>query len=582
MTVTDEFRAARDHLVSLQQDWDRAREEFVWPRFEHFNFGLDWFDQLAASPERRDQDALIILEEDGSRLTRTFAQLSRDSNKVANWLRERGVRRGDRVILMLNNQVELWESMLACIKLGAVVIPTTTQMGPTDLTDRVERAGASWAVAGVADAAKFASVPGDYTVVYVPGVRAGSDPVEAPELPGRTCLDYREAHSRSDELEPETPTGGDDTLLLYFTSGTTSKPKLVEHTHTSYPVGHLSTMYWIGLEPGDIHLNVASPGWAKHAWSNFFAPWIAEATILVCNFAKFDASALMSAMDSVGVTSFCAPPTVWRLLIKADLTQLRTPPRKTMSAGEPLNAEVIDQVHRAWGCTIRDGFGQTETTLQVANTPGRRIRIGSMGVPLPGFDVVVVDPVTGEEAGEGELCLRLDPRPVGLMRGYYGDPERTAEAFRDGLYHTGDIVSVDENGVFSYVGRSDDVFKSNDYKISPFELESALVEHPAVLEAAIVPTPDELRLAVPKAFVTLAPGRTGDAATAAEILGYCRTKVAPYKRIRRIEFLELPKTISGKIRRVELRSAETRRSESGQAPEGYGTEYREEDLSLDQ
>lgn len=302
----------------------------------------------------------------------------------------------------------------------------------------------------------------------------------------------------------------------------------------------------------------------------------------MCNFAKFEPSALMSAMDSVGVTSFCAPPTVWRLLIKADLRQPRTPPRKTMSAGEPLNAEVIDQVPRAWGCTIRDGFGQTETTLQVANTPGRRIRIGSMGAPLPGFDIAVVDAVTGDESSEGELCLRPDRRPVGLMRGYYGDPERTAEAFRDGLYHTGDIVSVEENGVFSYVGRSDDVFKSNDYKISPFELESVLVEHPAVLEAAIVPTPDELRLAVSKAFVTLAPGRTGDAATATEILASCRTKVAPSKRIRRIEFLKLPKTSSGTIRRVELRSAETRRSESGRAPEGYGTEYREEDLSLDQ
>lgn len=580
MTVTNEFRSARDHLVSLQQDWQRAREEFEWPRFDHFNFGFDWFDHVAASDERKDQDALIILEEDGSELRRTFGELSRDSNKVANWLREQGVQRGDRVILMLNNQVELWEAMLACIKLEAVMVPTTTQMGPADLEDRVTRAEAKWAMVGMQDAPKFAPVAGDYSVIYVPGAYTPVDHIESPDAGGRTVLNYNEAYDASTELTQDSPTDADETLLLYFTSGTTSKPKLVEHTHTSYPVGHLSTLYWIGLEPGDIHLNVASPGWAKHAWSNFFAPWIAEATIFVYNFRKFDAASLMGVMDKIGVTSLCAPPTVWRMLIKADLSLLQTPPQKTVSAGEPLNAEVIEQVHRAWGCTIRDGFGQTESSLQVANTPGRRIVIGSMGVPLPGFDVVLIDPMTDEEADEGELCLRLDPRPVGLMRGYYGDKAKTDNVFRNGLYHTGDVVSRDENGIFTYVGRADDVFKSSDYKVSPFELESVLVEHPAVLEAAIVPAPDELRLAIPKAFVTLSSGYEPTAETAAEILQFCLSKLPPYKRIRRIEFLELPKTISGKIRRVELRKAEVQRSESGEAPEGYGTEFREEDLSL--
>ncbi|MBD2762667.1 AMP-binding protein [Kocuria sp. cx-116] len=580
MTVTTEFRSARDHLVSLQQDWQRAREEFVWPRFDHFNFGFDWFDQVAASDERKDQDALIILEEDGSQLRRTFGELSRDSHKVANWLREQGVQRGDRVILMLNNQVELWEAMLACIKIEAVMVPTTTQMGPADLEDRVTRAEAKWAIVGMQDAPKFAPVTGNYTVIYVPGAYTPVDRIESPDAGDRTVLNYNEAYTASPELTQDSPTDANETLLLYFTSGTTSKPKLVEHTHTSYPVGHLSTLYWIGLEPGDIHLNVASPGWAKHAWSNFFAPWIAEATIFVYNFRKFDAASLMGVMDDIGVTSLCAPPTVWRMLIKADLSLLRTPPQKTVSAGEPLNAEVIEQVYRAWGCTIRDGFGQTESSLQVANTPGRRIVIGSMGVPLPGFDVVLIDPMTDEEADEGELCLRLDPRPVGLMRGYYGDRAKTEEVFRNGLYHTGDVVSRDENGIFTYVGRADDVFKSSDYKVSPFELESVLIEHPAVMEAAIVPAPDELRLAVPKAFVTLSSGYEPTAEMATEILQFCLSKLPPYKRIRRIEFLELPKTISGKIRRVELRKAEEQRSETGKAPEGYGTEFREEDLSL--
>ncbi|HAN85454.1 MAG TPA: AMP-dependent synthetase, partial [Micrococcus luteus] len=454
------------------------------------------------------------------------------------------------------------------------------RMTSGDLEDRVTRAGAAWAVAGAEDLAKFAGVGEDLHLVHVPGVFAEGPARRAPEVAGHTVLSYDDADDAATELTPAEPTPADETLLFYFTSGTTSKPKLVEHTHTSYPVGHLTTLYWIGLEPGDVHLNVASPGWAKHAWSNFFAPWIAEATIFVHNARKFDPAALMANMERYGVTSFCAPPTVWRMLIKADLAQLTTPPTKTISAGEPLNAEVIDQVHKAWGTTIRDGFGMTETTLQVANTPGQKVVIGSMGRPLPGMDVTLIDPLTGQEADEGEICLRLDPRPVGLLKSYYGNQEKTDEVFRDGVFHTGDIARRDENGVLTYVGRADDVFKSSDYKVSPFELESVLVKHPAVMEGAIVPTPDELRLAVPKAFVTLAPGHEPTVETARAILQFTLTQLPPYKRIRRIEFLELPKTISGKIRRVELRKAEVERAQTGAAPDGYGTEFREEDLDL--
>lgn len=577
---TEVFRAARDLLVECQTDYERARAEFEWPRFEHFNFGFDWFDRLAQDPSRADVPALIIAEDDGRSTERTFAELSAASNRAANWLAEQGLGRGDRLILMLNNQVELWEFMLACIKLRVVMVPTTTQMTSADLEDRVSRADAAWAVAGSEDLAKFAGVGEGLRLVHVPGVFAEGEARRAPEVSGHTVLSYDDAVGASDELTPAEPTPADETLLFYFTSGTTSKPKLVEHTHTSYPVGHLTTIYWIGLQPGDVHLNVASPGWAKHAWSNFFAPWIAEATIFVHNARKFDPAALMANMERYGVTSFCAPPTVWRMLIKADLAQLKTPPTKTISAGEPLNAEVIDQVQKAWGATIRDGFGMTETTLQVANTPGQKVVIGSMGRPLPGMDVTLIDPLTGEEAAEGEICLRLDPRPVGLLKSYYGNQEKTDEVFRDGVFHTGDIASRDENGVLTYVGRADDVFKSSDYKVSPFELESVLVKHPAVMEGAIVPTPDELRLAVPKAFVTLAPGHEPTAETAQSILQFTLTQLPPYKRIRRIEFLELPKTISGKIRRVELRKAEVERSETGAAPSGYGTEFREEDLDL--
>ena len=592
MTVTEEFRAARDRLLALRGNYDAARSEFQWPRFEEFNFALDWFDQLAADAATADKPALVIVEQDGSATRRSFADLSRRSSQVANWLRDQGVRRGDRMIIMLGNQVELWELMLAGIKLGIVMIPTTTLMGPADLQDRVQRGGAAWAAVGSANIAKFADVAGDYRLIEIGG--AGAHPaaaqvdaaqvdaaqVDADQVDAvqRTALQYADAGAAGAHFTADAPTLADETLLLYFTSGTTSKAKLVEHTHTSYPVGHLSTMFWIGMEPGDVHLNVASPGWAKHAWSNVFTPWIAEACVFIYNYERFDAKALMEQMDRESVTSFCAPPTVWRMLIQADLTLLKNPPTKVVSAGEPLNAEVIDQVHRAWGQTIRDGFGQTESTVQIANTPGQPVKIGAMGKPLPGYDVVLVDPATGAEADDGELCLRLDPRPVGLMKAYYGDPEKTAEAFRDGYYHTGDMASRDERSIITYVGRGDDVFKSSDYRLSPFELESVLIEHPAVAEAAVVPSPDPVKLSVPKAFVVLAAGHQPGPELAEDILRYCREHLAPFKRIRRLEFAELPKTISGKIRRVELRHSEEVRHGGGPVPDGFGIEYSEADF----
>ena len=372
------------------------------------------------------------------------------------------------------------------------------------------------------------------------------------------------------------PACGDDTMLLYFTSGTTAQPKLVEHTHLSYPVGHLSTMYWIGLQPGDVHLNISSPGWAKHAWSSFFAPWNAEATILVVNQPRFDAAALLETMAQESVTTFCAPPTVYRMLIQQDLAPWRDrlSLREMVGAGEPLNPEVIEQVQAGLGIMIRDGFGQTETTAQVGNCPGQEVVPGSMGRTLPGYDVVLLDPATGQEqqgaGAEGELCLRLagpGGRPVGLMAGYHGDAELTADSMREGAYHTGDVASRDARGYITYVGRADDVFKASDYRISPFELESVLIEHPAVAEAAVVPSPDPTRLAVPKAYVVLAPGYSPTPETAESILAYARKNLAAYKRVRRIEFAELPKTISGKIRRVELRGREVAAHGAGVDPD---------------
>jgi acetyl-CoA synthetase len=552
-----QFRSARDFLLSARTDYDRVLADYDPPRTADFNWALDWFDQVAADATTGSRAALKIVEADGTSHTVTYAEMSTRSSQVASWLSSIGAVKGDRLLLMLGNQVELWETLLACIKLGVVVIPATTLLTSADLDDRITRGGVGHVVVASADAGKFEDVPGSYTRIAI-----------GDQVPG--WISYTDSHSADTFSEaarfvPSEAAGGDDALLLYFTSGTTAQPKLVKHTHLSYPVGHLSTMYWIGLQPGDVHLNISSPGWAKHAWSSFFAPWNAEATILVVNQPRFDAAALLATMASESVTTFCAPPTVYRMLIQQDLApwRERLSLREMVGAGEPLNPEVIQQVQDGLGIVIRDGFGQTETTAQVGNTPGQEVVPGSMGRILPGYDVILLDPATGQErlgdGAEGELCLRLTGtggRPVGLMAGYHGDPEKTAESMRDGAYHTGDVASLDARGYITYVGRADDVFKASDYRISPFELESVLIEHPAVAEAAVVPSPDATRLAVPKAYVVLAPGFSPTAETAESILAYARKNLAAYKRVRRIEFAELPKTISGKIRRVELRGRE--------------------------
>ncbi|KZM70372.1 AMP-binding protein [Nocardia terpenica] len=559
-TNTDRYRAARDRLIALATDYDSARASFEWPRLTGvFNWATDWFDAIARGNERT---ALWIVEEDGRERRVSFDEMARRSDLVAAWLAELGVRKGDRVLLMLGNQVELWESMLAIAKLGAVIMPTTAALGPADLTDRIDRGAVCFVIANAADTAKFADVGGEYTRIAVGG------PVDGWHR-------YAEADAVADPGPFTAVTDVDDPLLVYFTSGTTSRPKMVQHTQISYPVGHLTTMYWIGVRPGDVHLAISAPGWAKHAWSCLFAPWLAEATIFVYNYTRFDAAALLTQLHRARVNTFCAPPTVWRMLIQADLGTRPPELREILGAGEPLNPDVIARVEKGWGLTIRDGFGQTETTLQVGNTPGQPVKPGSMGRPAPGVPVVLVDPITGERADEGEICLDLSERPVNLMTGYLQDPERNAAVLAGGYYHSGDVATRDADGYITYIGRTDDVFKSSDYKVSPFEVESVLIEHPAVVEAAVVPQPDATRLAVPKAYVTLAAGWEPDRETARAILEYARDHLAPYLRVRRVEFAELPKTISGKIRRVELRRREERAHASG---DPLHTEYRYEDV----
>ena len=478
--------------------------------------------------------------------------------RLANGLRALGAKRGDRLLMMLGVVPELWATMLAAMKLGLVLIPAMPTLGQADIADRLERGKAKYLIAHGADAEKFVRLGEGVQRVAV-----------GPAPPGwrryATLLG-------GDSFHPDGPTEADDPMLLYFTSGTTARAKLVVHTHASYPIGHLSTMYGLGLKPGDVHLNISSPGWAKHAWSSFFAPWNAGAAIVALA-RRFDARETLDALIEHQVTTFCAPPTVWRMLIQHDLRKWKVALREVVAAGEPLNPEVIEQVRRAWGLTVRDFYGQTETTAIIGNSPGQRIVPGSMGRPFPGYRIALIDP-DGLESDSGEIAISLHPRPVGLMRGYQ-DEAGGLKTIEGDYYRTGDVASRDADGYITFIGRADDVFKSSDYRLSPFELESVLIEHAAVAEAAVVPAPDPVRYTIAKGYIALAKGHAPNRATAAAIFKHMRERLSAYKLVRRIEFAELPKTISGKIRRVELRQRESALAERGERAE---SEFRIEDF----
>lgn len=556
--TTASFKAARDFLLAHRADPITACRDFRWPQLDRFNWALDWFDAELARGPSASRPALQIVGDGAATLS--FAELSDRSNRVANGLRALGVKRGERVLLMLGNVVPLWDLMLATMKLGAVMIPATTLLTTNDLKDRFIRGRIRHVVCAAADAAKFEGLDPAVTRIAVGDPPAG-------------WHRYDDLLSAPAAFAPDGETRATDPTLLYFTSGTTAKPKLVLHTHQSYPVGHLSTMFVIGLQPGDLHLNISSPGWAKHAYSCFFAPWNAGATIFIANHPRFNAVATLDAIAAHGVTTLCAPPTVWRMFVQEDLKARKTSLREVCSAGEPLNPEVIEQVRNAWGLTIRDFYGQTETTSQVGNPPGLLLKPGSMGLPLPGYRIRLLDP-EDKDARDGEVCIALDPAPIGLMQGYQMDDGSFADRGQE-VYRTGDVATRDADGYLTFIGRADDVFKASDYRVSPFEVESALIEHDAVAEAAVVPAPDPRRTAVPKAYITLAAGIPGDRDTALSIFRHMRATVAPYKRIRRLEFSDLPKTISGKIRRVELRQAEEARHAAGTRERG---EFWEDDF----
>ncbi len=543
MSSTEIFRRHRDLLLKHREDRAAACEEFHWPVLDRFNWALDWFDMIADGNGRT---ALHLVEEHGAEVKLSYADLAERSNRVATYFRRHGVKRGDRILMMLPNCVPIWEIMLASMKLGAAVIPATALLTPEDVADRIERGRVAHVVTDAATTEKFRGLTGSFTRHVI-----------GEGIPG--WRHFEQAYDEASSFLSHGETHGSDPVLLYFTSGTTAKPKLVVHTHESYPVGHLSTMYWIGLREGDVHLNVSSSGWAKHAWSSFFAPFNAGAAVFIYNYARFNAGDMLRTIAKSGVTTLCAPPTVWRMIVLEDLAAHPVKLREALSAGEPLNPEVIEKVRKAWGVTIRDGYGQTETTAQIGNSPGQPLKPGSMGRPLPGYKIALLDE-EGNPAEEGEICIDLNPRPTGLMTGYEGDDNQNAFVLRHGHYHTGDVATRDAFGYITYVGRVDDVFKSSDYRISPFELESAAIEHEAVAEAAVVPSSDEVKGLVPKAFIILKPGVAPSRELALDIFRFLRRRLAPFKRVRRLEFSDLPKTVSGKIRRIELRKREQQRA----------------------
>jgi acetyl-CoA synthetase len=541
MSFRSEFEQARDFLILHRADYDYAFNNFKWPQLEHFNWALDYFDSMA---EGNTNIALWLVDENGKDQKYTFLELSQRSSQVANYLRKLGVHKGDHLLLMLGNDVAHWEIVLAAMKIGAVLVPASPLLSTEELEDRLVRGEIKAIVTTKHEAARFNITASGIVKLVVDGT-----------VPGWS--DFAEATQESIDFVNEEPTKVTDPLLLYFTSGTTAKPKLVQHSHQSYPIGNLSTMYWMGLRPGDVHMSISSPGWAAHMWSNFFAPWNAEATIFVYQQIRFEAKPLLETLERYRITSFNAPPTVWRMLAAEELSGYKMSFRELTTEGEPLDPGLMQKIETASGVAVREGYSLTEATALIGNTPGQKIKENSLGRPLPGYHIKLLSR-EGQVGPEGEICLDLSLASVGLMTGYHEQTSESSIPAKE-FYHTQDLASSDEEGYIHFAGRIDDIFKSSDYRISPSELESVLLEHPAIREVAVIPSPDPVRLNVPKAIIFLAKGFEPTKDLALSIMTHSRAKLAPFKRIRRVEFSDLPKTVSGKIRRLELQLRENKK-----------------------
>ncbi|MBW7835652.1 MAG: AMP-binding protein [Sphingomonadales bacterium] len=537
-------------MTSNMQDYDAVRASFRWERPAKYNFAREVIDAWAA----RDPNKLALhwVDDYGHEAKRTFADISVRSQQLARALTNLGVSRGDTVIVILGRQIAWWETVSACLRMGAVVSPGTTQLSAKDIAYRVQ---ASRAVAVITD---------DVNAAKVDGVRHECLSLKAflvvdVERPGWVNFEAALTGVKADF--PAVDTRADEDALCYFTSGTTGYPKMTIHTH-SYAIGHQITgRYWLDLRPEDLHWNISDTGWAKAAWSSYFGPWSQGAAMFVHHTGGFDVKRTLDLLARHPITTMCGAPTIYRMVVLQDLSTYKFPHlRHCVGAGEPLNPEVIEVWKRATGLVIRDGYGQTETVLLCGSFPCLPPRIGSMGKPSPGIDLDVVDDdgnVLPPDT-EGNIAIRVKPeRPQGLFKGYKGNPEQTESVFKGDWYFTGDRATKDKDGYFWFVGRADDVILSSGYRIGPFEVESALIEHPAVAESAVVASPDPTRGEVVKAFVILAPGYKGSDELVKELQEHVKSVTAPYKYPRKIEFVDsLPKTVSGKIRRVELRQKE--------------------------
>ena len=553
--ATDESsgRARSPHNMA---NYQVARRDFTWDVADDYNFAIDTIGKWA---EDANKLAMLRIGPDGREERYTFVHFDEQSSRAANAFEKLGMQKGDRILVMLPRVPEWWEAMLGLMKLGAISIPCTTLLTPKDIQYRAEIAEPVALITDRAGADKLAQVREQCPtirhaiVVDEPGAECPTN-----------CVGYHPAVDIASPIWYGTRTKSSDPSLIYFTSGTVGYPKMVLHTHASYPIGHtrVTGRYWLDLTSDDLHWNLSETGWAKFAWSNFFGPWGNGAALFIQDArGKFNAKETLDLLVRYPITTFCAPPTVYRLLVQEDLASYQLPAlRHCVGAGEPLNPEVIDAWHKATGLTIYDGYGQTETVLLCGNFPTEEVRPGSMGKPSPGFDVAVIDH-EGVELGpnqEGDIAVRVKPaRPLGMFQEYWHNPDAMAVSFKGEWYLTGDRAYRDADGYFWFVGRADDVIISAGYRIGPFEVESALLEHPAVVESAVVASPDPVRGEVVKAFVILAPGYLPSEVMVVELQEHVKSVTAPYKYPREIEFVsELPKTISGKIRRVELRERE--------------------------
>ena len=531
------------------KDYQETYSTFQWERPEQYNFARDVIDRWDPA-----KPAMLWVDDGGAEITRTFGEISEASRRLCNVLAGAGVRTGDTVVVMLPRVIPWWETFTATLRMGAVISPGTVQLSEKDLEYRINAAAATCVVTDSANAAKVDAVldkcPTLAARIITDGRREG-------------WIDYRQALDTASPVFETVDTGADDEAICYFTSGTTGYPKMCIHTH-SYAIGHRITgELWLDLKPGDLHWNVSDTGWGKAAYSSYFGPWLCGTTLFIHHTSGFNPQQTLELLAKYPVTTFCGAPTIYRMLVLEDLSRYRFEAlRHCTGAGEPLNPEIIETWKKATGLIIRDGYGQTESVILCASFPCIEPRAGSMGMPAPGIDLQVIDD-EGQivEAGkEGDIAVRISPQPPqGFFREYRNDPERTAATRRGDWYVTGDRAYRDEDGYFWFVSRADDVILSAGYRIGPFEVESALIEHPAVAESAVVSSPDATRGEVVKAFVVLAPGYAASDELKRELQEHVKRVTAPYKYPRRLDFIDaLPKTVSGKIRRVELREREWR------------------------